>query len=231
MKIIEMLKYLIFALILLSIITVVFEVEIVGSLLIVCVPLVIFAWYYKESKSLDYRIVFILLFLYLGRVMGEYMVSHGLFIQIVSFGIAYSGLFYFFYQNNGPFEYSSRDLFTIGMASTLSTIIFIITLLELYAVLGGLTIPATIMILLLYVLLITAGIQYVRIRSEQSMWFFLVMLSFTVSDISLILDTFYLSVKELQVLKTIYHPLALFFLIKYSTSDDTVYKSKSLQSF
>ncbi len=145
--------------------------------------------------------------------------------------IGYIMISFFLYYNHRSFKYNSRDVFTLLLGSILYTFIFGLTYSVIREPMGSLGLIGFLHLLMIYILLIVGAMHYINIRSEKSLWFFLSMLNFAVSDFMLLIDVFYIQSIELKVLRLICFPTALIFLVRYMTTKDQYLKTEETEGF
>lgn len=210
---------------------IVFTEDTIVSILYVIVALFILLFYsLRTNHHNGIGLVAFALFVF-GTCSVYFHFGNEVLLKVISFMASYAIISYFAYQNNKAFDFSRRDIFTILLGSSLYTLIFFLMFTLLQDLMGVLKIWVLLYLLLLHALLIVAGLHYVNIRSEKSMLFFLMMLSFVLSDFCYFLDHFYMKAEELQLLHTLYNPLALYFFVNYLKASELSLKSNALENF
>jgi len=83
--------------------------------------------YIRTSKKIKTLHLFVLLVFFVSEFMmsisDEFTIKHKMLLSI----LGYILLFYFLYYNHKSFRYNKRDVFTLGLGSSLYTVIFFIT--------------------------------------------------------------------------------------------------------
>ncbi len=185
--------------------------------------------YFGSTRRINIFHVIVLLVLFLTALISFFSVKNILEFQIILQISVYVLLFYFLYYNHKSFLYNKRDIFTLILGSLLYTVIFFMAYQVLRETMRDLHILGFIHLLLLYILLVVAGIHFVNIRSEKSLWFFLSMLNFAFRDYMWLIDQFYLPSYELKVLILICNPLAMVFLVNYMVTESIKLKSDEFE--
>ncbi len=185
--------------------------------------------YFGSARRINIFHVIVLLVLFLTALISFFSVKNILEFQIILQISVYVLLFYFLYYNHKSFLYNKRDIFTLILGSLLYTVIFFMAYQVLRETMRDLHILGFIHLLLLYILLVVAGIHFVNIRSEKSLWFFLSMLNFAFRDYMWLIDQFYLPSYELKVLILICNPLAMVFLVNYMVTESIKLKSDEFE--
>lgn len=227
----KLLKLLISFLIVIQVLGFVFENNFLNTYSSVLLLGSIIILYFISTKQIQVYKVTILLIFFIRELIVFYEIEETVKFQIIGHIIAYVLMFYFLYDNHKSFEYNRRDVYTLVLGSSLYTVIFFITYLELKEPMGVLKELGFFYLFLIYLLLIIGAMHYINIRSEKSLWFFLSMLNFAFSNFMFLMDRFYLESFEFKLLILICEPIALVFLVHYMITKSLILKAEEFEGF
>ena len=192
------------------------------------VPL-FFMLYWFQVKKIDVLFLVILFLCFLGDIFLLIDVQSSFMFVLLSYTICYLILFYYLYKNFKPIDYGVTDIIYLIVFFVAWTFI----VYEIYDVtekeMGDIRPYGVGYIIILYLLLIGAVLQYANVRSSKSLWFLIAVLNFVISDSCFALNKFYIPSIEFEIINSIYQLLAVFFLVQFKISSPTPLKLKDIQ--